>query len=181
MQKARHEKTHRRRAPGSWLSTARSAMQSARLAGRLFRSRNDRFTKPDQKIANKKVAADHIPNEKVPDHKIVENFQTALNQIFRAEDPHQAPARTDLSAAATDARFTPNTARAFGHSDHDHVVLFAPRPITRSELYKENLKRAAAIRQRHRRRGRFEWLYDNAGTIAGVTIILVLAWFLSAR
>jgi hypothetical protein len=38
-----------------------------------------------------------------------------------------------------------------------------------------------AIRHRHQRRRRYRWVRDNAGIIAAVAVIFVLAWFIAAR
>jgi hypothetical protein len=168
MQKARHDKTHKR-APGSWLSTAESTMQSARLTKQLFSPRADQSADSSDRMA-----------ENFGD-KIVENFQEALEQIFRDDDRHEASAAPDLSATARDTAFNRNAARAPDRTARHHVVLFAPGPITQAELHRENLKRAAVIRQKYRRRKRFGWLNDNAGTIAAVAILLILAWFMAAR
>ncbi len=160
MQKARHDKTHRR-ALGSWLSTARSAMQAARSRGRLFPPADGQY--PD------------------PGERIVENFQEALEQVFSTDDGHKSPARPDLSEASKATTRNSNAAVTSGRVRRDRVVFFAPGPITEADLLRENLKIAAAIRHRHRRRRRFAWLTDNAGTIAVVTVLFVLAWFITAR
>ncbi len=60
---------------------------------------------------------------------------------------------------------------------HERVVLFVPGPITEADLLRENVKHAGTIRLRQRRRTRFRPLTDNAGTIAFVIFLLVLAWF----
>jgi hypothetical protein len=63
----------------------------------------------------------------------------------------------------------------------DQVVLFLPGPVTRADLHRENLRRAATIRRRRRRSTRAKWCEENAGTLMFVTGLLVLAWLVAAR
>jgi len=63
----------------------------------------------------------------------------------------------------------------------DHVVLFLPGPVTKADLLRENLIRAAIIRRRRRLRTHTRWCKENVGTIVFVIGLLVLAWFVAAR
>jgi hypothetical protein len=71
-----------------------------------------------------------------------------------------------------------------GKSDRrnrDRVVLFLPGPVTESDLLREKLYHSAAARRRQQRRVRTRWIAENAGTIVFVSVLLVLAWWVSAR
>jgi hypothetical protein len=159
MQKARHDKTHKR-APAAWLSTARSTMRFARSSKALF--------SPDGESAE-------------PRESLVENFQGAIQQAVRANDQHEPLARPDLSTGPKNTACNSNSTQAHGPAGLDRVVLFAPGPVTQADLLRENSRRAVAIRHRHRRRRRYRWVTDNAGIIATVAVIFVLAWFIGAR
>jgi hypothetical protein len=160
MQKARHDKTYER-AHGSWLSTARSVMRSARSTEQFYSPR-------------RRQAAD-------PADPSFENLEQGFQEQFPANDEQSVAADANLSAASANAAFESNAAPVLGRIAREQVVLFAPGPITQAELDRENFKRAAVIRHRHRRRKRFAWLTDNAGTIVAVVAIFVAAWFLAAR
>ena len=160
MQKARHDKAHRR-ALTSWLSTARSAMRSARSSEPLFTPRNAESAEPRERL--------------------VENLQKTVQQFVRANDQHEPLARLDLFTELKNTACNSNSTQAHSPAGLDRVVLFAPGPVTQADLLKENSRRAVVIRHRHRRRRRYRWVSDNAGIIAAVAVIFVLAWFIAAR
>jgi hypothetical protein len=160
MQKARHDKTHKR-APASWLSTARSAMRFVRSSEQLFSPRDGESAEPRERL--------------------VENFQEAVQQFVRANDQNEPLARPDLSTGPKNTACNWTSTQARSRTGLDRVVLFAPGPVTQADLLKENSRRAVAIRHRHRRRRRYGWVSDNAGIIAAVAVIFVLAWFIAAR
>lgn len=159
MQKVRHGKTHKR-APASWLSTARSAMRSARSSEPLFSPRDGESAEPPGRLD--------------------ENFQEAVQQFVRANDQHEPLARPDLSKGLTNTACNSSASQAFS-SGLDRIIFFAPKPVTQADLLKEISRRAVAIRHRHRRRRRYRWVRNNAGIIAAVAVILVLAWFIAAQ
>ena|SRR6266436_1996513 len=63
---------------------------------------------------------------------------------------------------------------------NDHVVLFLPGPVTKADLLRENLIRAATIRRRRRRRTLTKWCTDNVGTLLFIIGLFVIAWFVAA-
>lgn len=144
-------------APGpTWLSTARRAMRSGRMAGRLFAAGHDGEA-GDATFEN-----------------IAESFEETV-----PVDDLNAPASIDQSAAATNVA----SERKFQKSDptsRERVVLFAPGPITEAALARANSKRAAIIRKRQRQRRRWRWFIDNAGTIVVAIALAVVAWFVAA-
>jgi hypothetical protein len=158
MQKAWYGKTHKR-APVSWLSTARSAMRSTRSSEPLFSPRNGESAEAREGL--------------------VENFQKAVQQFVCSDDHFEPLARPDLSTVPKNTACNSNSPQAQA-ADLDRIVLFAPRPVTQADLLKENSKRAVAIRHRHRRRRRYGWVSDNVGIIAAVAVIFTLAWFIAA-
>ena len=160
MQKARHDKTHQR-APASWLSTARSATRSARSSEPLFSPINGESADLRERL--------------------VENFQKTTQQFVSANDQHEPLARPDLYTGLRNTACNSNSTQAHSPTGLDRVVFFAPGPVTQAELLKENSRRAVAIRHRHQRRRRYRWVSDNAGIIAVVAVIFVLAWFIAAR
>jgi hypothetical protein len=160
MQKAQHDKTHKR-APASWLSTARSIMRFARSSEPLFSPRDGESAEPRERL--------------------VENFQEAVQEFVRTHDQNEPLARPDLSTGPKNTACNSNSTQAHGPAGLDRVVLFAPGPVTQADLLRENSRRAVAIRHRHRRRRRYGWVTDNAGIIATVAVIFVLAWFIGAR
>lgn len=160
MQKARHDKTHHR-TPASWLSTARSATRSAGSSEPLFSRINDESAEPRERL--------------------VENFQKTAQQFVSANDQHEPLARPDLSTGPKNTACNSNSTQAHSPTGLDRVVFFAPGPVTQAELLKENSRRAVAIRHRHQRRRRYRWVSDNAGIIAAMAVIFVLAWFIAAR
>jgi hypothetical protein len=160
MQIARHDKT-RKRAPASWLSTARSAMRSARSSVPLFSPITGKSAQPREKL--------------------VENFQEAAQQFARSNDQRESLAHPGLSAGPKNTACNSSATQASSPAGLDRIVLFAPGPVTQADLLKEISRRAVAIRHRHRRRRRYGWVIDNAGIIAAVALIFVLAWFIGAR
>lgn len=160
MQRVRHDKP-RQRAQGSWLSTARSAIQAARSGERLFPAKDGPFT--------------------VPEERVVENFEAAIKQAFGAGQEHGLDARVESSDARTDIACYSNAPVTSGRARSERVVFFAPGPVTEADLYKEKLQLSAAIRHHHRRRKRVGWLTENAGTITIIVFLLILAWFVTGR
>jgi hypothetical protein len=160
MQKAKHDKTHKH-APASWLSAARSAMRSTRSSEPLFSPRDGESAEPRESLA--------------------ENFRQTVRPFVRAKDHHEPLADPDLSTGPKNIACNSNSTQAYSGADLDRIVLFAPGPVTQAEILKENSKRAVAIRHRHRRHRRYGWVSDNAGIIAAVAVIFVLAWLIAAR
>ena len=113
--------------------------------------------------------------------RLVENLQKTVQQFVRANDQHEPLARLDLFTELKNTACNSNSTQAHSPAGLDRVVLFAPGPVTQADLLKENSRRAVVIRHRHRRRRRYRWVSDNAGIIAAVAVIFVLAWFIAAR
>lgn len=116
-----------------------------------------------------------------PRERLVEDFQKTAQQFVGATDRHEPLARPDLSTGPKNTACNSNSTQAHSPTGLDRVAFFAPGPVTQAELLKENSRRAVAIRHRHRRRRRYRWVSNNAGIIAAMAIIFVLAWFIAAR
>src|SRR5512146_480672 len=151
MPRVRHHK-RQQIGPGWRLSTARSATQSARLGERLFPSTDRPFAAPDERI--------------------IANFEEAIRQAFNAGPQNGSPASSNSSAAPTDIACYSKATLTYGGARNDRVVFFASGPVTEADLHRERLKLSAAIRHHHRRRKRFAWLTDNAGTITLIAFLL---------
>lgn len=160
VQKAQHDKTHKR-APALRLSTARSAVRFAHSGEPLFSPK------------------DGEPAE--PRERLVENFQEAVQQLVRANDQHGPLTPPDLSTGPKSTAGNSTATQASSPVGLNRIVFFAPGPVTQADLLKENSRRAVAIRHRCRRRRRYGWVRNNAGIIAAVAAIFVLAWFIAAR
>ncbi len=145
---------------GWWLSTTRWAMQSARLAGRLFSAKDREGRQAGEAI--------------------IESFDEPFEDTGLADDQSEPIARTDPPAAPRNVAGNASVIRKSDRSSRERVVLFAPGPITEADLLRGNLKRAATIRRHQRRLIRFRCLTDNAGTIVAVIGLVVLVWFVAA-
>lgn len=159
MQKTSHRRADRS-ASGFWLSTARRAIESARLTGRLF-SGKDGEARPAREA-------------------IAESVDEAFEDTPRADGQSEPDAFLDLPAASRNVARRPSTIGNSGRRCSDRVVLFVPGAVTEADLLRENLARGEAIRRHRRRRKRFRWLADNAGTIVFVIGLFVLVWFVGA-
>ena len=146
---------------GSWLSTARWAMRSARLAGRLFSTGHGEARQAGEAI--------------------IESFDEPIENAVLADDQVEPAASTDPSAALRNVAGKASVIRKPDRSNHERVVLFAPGPVTEASLFRENRLHAAIIRRRHRRLRRFRWLIDNVGTMVAVIILYLLVWFVTGR
>ena len=171
-------KTSRRRAdrsaprsspPRSWLSTARSTIRFAPLAGLFSATRGKR---------------------RRADEATVESFDEPLEDTLRSDAEISPPLLSDPIAStdpsvATETVPTENVALKTaalpqsGLSDSQRVVLFLPDPVTEDDLLKENLKRAATFRRRRLGRGPSRWLAENAGVIVFAIALLALAWIVA--
>lgn len=147
-------------APRWWLSSARWAVRSAPLTGRFF-------------------AANHGEARQAGE-ATRESFDEPFENPFRADNYKESAPSIDPPATPRNTACDESIVRKSDRSNRERVVLFAPGPITEDDLLRENLKRAATIRQRRWRRRRFRWLTDNAGTIVFVMGMLVLAWLVAA-
>ncbi len=158
MQKTSHG-TADRAEPGSWCSTARRAIQSARLTGRLFSARQSKARRLET---------------------IKDTLDEAFEDTARADDQSESDAFLDPAVASRNVPRKASDVGEFDRGSGERVVLFAPRPVAEAALLREDIKRGATIRRSRGRRRRFRWLTDNAGTIVFVIGLLVLAWFVGA-
>ncbi len=139
-----------------WLSTARSTLRLRRLSGQVFFASNAPTTRSVDATAHRPDGGPRGHSRQQP-----------------AASP--APIEERLAQAIFELRST-----AAG-ADPNQVMFFAPGPVTRADLMRENSVRAHHVRRRHRRRMRYQWLTSNLGVIMAVLALFALVWFVSDR
>jgi hypothetical protein len=164
MQTAKDDRRRRfgRLTTHAWLSTARWVGQS-RFGARVFSARNAEPT--FENVAE----------------RTIENFLRAAAQPIPIGDTDKRAACASKAVVGTDLAYDASVVRASDRIRRERVILFAPGPVTETELRRENLRRAEVLRQRHRRRKHLRWFRNNAVSIVVVSVLLVMAWLVANR
>ena len=115
------------------------------------------------------------------EERLVENFEAAIKHAFGARQENGWPEFARSSVIRTESARYANAPVTSGRANSDRIVFFAPGPVTEADLQRESLRLSAAIRHHQRCRKRVRWLSENAGTIALIAFLLVLAWFVTVR